>query len=318
MEPKVTIGSKKGSVKVSLQKSKTIPAPLSKLKLTQPDSKDQKISKEDKIYWRSSGSPLIRKKTAKRSKKPYFLSVLVSVVCAMVVGGVLGISMLSIFFANEPTYSKNSIDSHLPKAKSNKKETVQSKYQVYLLQAGSYQKRNRAEEKIRSYRKKGLAAVLSTESPYRIYLGVSLSQAGAQQLEKKYKQQGIHVYVKKTVISSTYHQDLKEFHRMLNQSKKIFNELSQASVKQMVHGVKETGSFTFRPQVMTQFQQVLEDAQKIKQKLSDQEQEKMMTMIRALDQAVQSAKEAKLHPSPPLMWQIQEGLVKYIVAYNQL
>lgn len=318
MEPKITIRSKKGNVSVSLREPKPIPAPLSTPKPTQVTRNHRKNTQEDPIYWRTSNPRPVNQRTSKKSKKPYFLSVLLSVVCAMVVGGVLGISMLSIFFANEPTYSKNSIDSHLPKATSQPKETVQTKSQIYLLQAGSYQDQKRAEEKIRSYRKKGLAAVLSTKAPYQIYLGVSLNPKEAEQLKNMYEQEGITVYVKKVEISSTSNSSMKEFQQLLNRSENIFYELSRASVKQVVQASQETGSFTIQPKVTKQYQQVLEEAQNLKQKLSNQEQEKMMALIRALDQAVQSAQEAKFNPSPPLMWQIQEGLVKYIIAYNQL
>ena len=271
---------------------------------TKPVTEMEKSSNE--IYWHT---PMIRsvRKKRKRDKQEIF-SMFLSIIGAILVGVIMGFSILSIFFTNESTYSKNSIDSHLYLPKREDQKSLQRSEEVYLLQAGIFQHRAGAEEKVRSYRKQGLAAIISATSPYRIYLGISFDRKGAYQLAKAYQAKGINVYIKKQTIAFGRPNNRDSLSSWIHRSSSIVKELSRLSIE----GLSKEGSIHLQPQIEKEYQQILAEANRRKEHLSKSEKAKMMKLLQALDQAVQGANESKVNPSQALMFQIQEGLVRYV------
>lgn len=239
-----------------------------------------------------------------------------SIIGAIMVGVIMGASILSIFFTNEPTYSKNSIDSHLYFPQKNEHQATHQPLKVYRLQAGIFQHQAGAEKKMLALRKQGFAAVMSNQAPYRIYLGVSVDQKGAIALAKDYQEKGIKVYIKEETIPVQKQIDQALLSSIFQRSRWIFQELSQLSVQ----GISRQDQVSLQPspKLSEEYQRLLEETQKLGNQLSKEDKEKWSKMIQALDQAVHSVNEAKLHPNSALMWKIQEGLVRYINNYEQL
>lgn len=313
MEPKITIFSRDKKKKVSLQPAVTsLP---SQIKQPQQDPEATNANKRRKpsneIYWLSSAFQPLKKK--KKRNKQEILSIVISIIGAILVGVVMGASILSIFFTNEATYSKNSIDSHLYFPKKEEHKQTQQVFDVYLLQAGIFQQRSGAEEKMRTYRKQGFAAVMSVKPPYRIYLGVSFDHKGATALAKDYQKKGIKVYIKERSIPIQNKKEQTSLSAIFQRSGLIFKELSHLSIQGISQ--QDHASIHLSTQLTKEYQLMLEEAQRLRNQLPKAEKEKMSKMLQALDQAVQSAKEAKVHPSPALMWQIQEGLVRYVNSF---
>lgn len=309
MEPKITLYSRDKKKKVLIQSTvSSFPAGQEDPPAQKND--ETKITKNEKssdeIYWQSPSYPPASRK--KKKGKQEILSILLSIIGAIMVGVIMGVSILSIFFTNDSTYSKNSIDSHLYLPKTEDSKALKQPFSVYLLQAGSFQHRAGAEEKIRAYRKQGFAAVISAKAPYRIYLGLSFDQKGAFQLAKKYQEKGIDVYVKEHSISFPTKKG-SSLSSIFDRSRPIVKELSRLSIDGIVKG----GTIHFRPQIEKEYQQMLEEAKRRKGVLSKGEKDQLVKLLQALDLAVQSASEAKRNPSQALMWQIQEGLVRYII-----
>lgn len=265
----------------------------------------------DENYWHSRVTRSIQMN--KKRGKQEMLSLLLSILGAILVGVIMGISILSIFFSNESTYSKNSIDSHLYLPKQENTKPVQQSKPVYLLQAGIFQHRSGAEEKVRSLRKHGLAAVISAKSPYRIYLGVSFAQKDAVQLAKRYREFGINVYIRKHSIALQTNKS-HALASIVQRSEKIVEELSRQSIASM----SKKGSVNLQPRIEKEYRQVLAEANRRKEFLSKKERDQMLQILQSLDQAIQSANESKVNPSIAMMFQIQEGLVRYINSIEQL
>lgn len=315
MEPKVTISSKKNARKVLVNPDKSVNSPRSQQPLKTALKRNKATTPA--IEWRSAPRRPHKKQNRWYQRNQEMISITLSIVGAVIVGVIMGASLLSIFFNNEPTYSKNSIDSHLKQVNQEQKQSVEKKLRVYLLQAGNFQHKSGAEDKILSYRKQGLAAVLSATPPYRVYLGVSLDQAGAKKLASSYENKGMKVFIKEmTIPLKKKNMGSKELEVFNQQSQKIFTELSKRSIAQLSTEQPGDKQFTLPSKIDESYQALLSSAEQIKPQLPAKEQDHLLTMIQSLDQAVQSAKEATSQPSTALLWQIQEGLVRYITTYE--
>ena len=109
MEPKIAIFSRDKKKKILLppaDPSPPVPVESPSLDLVST-SKDKEKKSTQESHWRSSAiQPINRKK--KRNKQE-IISMVLSIIGAIMVGVIMGASILSIFFTNEPTYRKTAL-----------------------------------------------------------------------------------------------------------------------------------------------------------------------------------------------------------------
>ncbi|MCH5584045.1 hypothetical protein MK805_03580 [Shimazuella sp. AN120528] len=285
--------------------------------------------KKNVIDWASPGKPFAREKKDQRKLVHLFISI----AGALLVGTVMGFSVLALFFSDHPNTNSNSIDAHLPVTSSDKAPTVQEpvkqkpvasipvsinlpKLQVSLLQAGNYQSKSSATKVAEKYRTNGFAAVMSDQAPFRIYLGVAVNKTSAQLLKQRYAAKGITVFVKDQTLAGKgpKMEGLVETLKMGNQ---LFTELQAISVTSITKGQKIHIPSNLKEKQMA-FMKANQQSNQQSNLYPAGTRAAMMELARGLDQSVQGAIEFSKHPNDTLAWFIQEGLVRYITAYEHL
>jgi stage II sporulation protein B len=291
------------------------------------------------IQWRAPHHPFLQKRTGARGLRlPNMKQLLLSVGGAILIGSVMGFSVLNLFFADSSSFhSAKSIDDHLPdplSAPSAPKSgqapapsaTIASslpRLEVVLLQAGNFAERSGAQKMLQSYRTHGLAAVMSEQSPYRVFLGVGSNRDDALKLSSIYQRQEINVYLKELGIEGNApplsQTDRKKLSAMIQTGNQLVQALGLLSVRDIHTDARQGANpFAFQPQFTQSYRQWVTDCQTMEASLPVGARAPLIDMTRALDQAIQSGQEAQKHPSQALLWQIQEGLVRYVVAYERL
>jgi hypothetical protein len=278
------------------------------------------------IDWASPSNPFAREK---KDKKP-LVHLFISIAGALLVGTVMGFSVLTLFFSDHQTANNNSIDAHLPtsekapvsdqKAGTDKKKRIVGKQteislpvlKVALLQAGTYQSKGSALKVSEQYRTKGFAAVMSDQAPFRIYLGVANNRTAAQQMTKRYAAKGITVYVKEQTFSGRG-EKLDGLLETLKIGNALFEQLQAISVNHITTKTKIDFSSNLKEQQLR--------FMKANQKSNEYPpatRAAMIELARGLDQAVQGAMELSKHQNPTFAWFVQEGLVRYVTGYEDL
>lgn len=292
--------------------------------------------KKDVIEWGSPGNPFLSKrKWRKKTDSNNLTQLLLSIGGAILVGTVMGFSVLNLFFSDDSTHSSSSIDDHLPDSNVTQVKKEHSStgsgsstagtsvplpaLQVVMLQAGNYSEKAGAQKMVQNYRTQGLAAVMSQQAPYRIFLGVGMNRDDALKLSAIYQKQDVDVYLKEIKIQGHVQKEQSDkLSTIISTGHKLVQELGEASVRDIKSDSSQAPAFTFQPSMINQYQQFVTKSQTMEASLPEPAKESLAEMIRALDQAVQSGQEAQKNPSQALLWQIQEGLVRYVTAYEQL
>lgn len=330
----VNIGTKVSAANIHEKKNRESSQPKVKVQTKKIGKSDKKIKpriipfpieeKEDVIDWSSPGKPFSREKKDQRT----IVHIFISIAGALLVGTVMGLSVLALFFSDHPSANSNSIDAHLPK-KSDKTSAVDKpvkqnpaaststginlpELKVSLLQAGNYQSKSSATKVAEKYRTKGFAAVMSDQAPFRIYLGVASNKTNAQQLSKQYAAKGITVFVK----SQTFAGKVSKLEGLLETLKignQLFTQLQAISVESITKSKKIQ-----IPKDLKEKQLAFMKANQKSNAYPAETRAAMMELARGLDQAVQGATELSKHQNTTLAWFIQEGLVRYTTGYEQL
>ncbi|MFC4078385.1 hypothetical protein [Salinithrix halophila] len=287
---------------------------------------------EEGIEW---GSPYSRKRSTQGKKAVGAL--LLSIGAAVMIGTLMGVVVLSLFFPEGSDSSAGSIDSHLKTVPSEvekeiagkKKESKQEiptvtipKLTAVLVQGGTFQEKAGAGKTVMNQRTQGLAAVMTDKAPYRIYQGAALNKGEAQKLSAGFKEKKGEVYYKDIQLGkdvplpkgaeTAWKKDLPT---ALREGNRIFTTMAKLTVK----GVSSPGTdLDFQSarkdvnQAYTRFSKVRDSVEK---GLSDQTMADWIQMVRAMDLVVQSTQTEK--PNKTVLWQIQEGLVRYALAYEK-
>lgn len=284
------------------------------------------------IQWASPNNPFHHKRTGKKKRFSSAWQMIFSAGAALAIGTIMGLSVLNLFFNDNATYSSRSIDSHLkqPADVGEKEKTAHETsgsaqslppLQTVMLQAGSYEEKAGAEKAVNQYRVKGLAAVMSEQAPYRIYLGLAPNRDLALKLSAIYQEQDVSVYLKdfhlkgEVALAPEVNRSLQD---TLEQGNNLVQQLSSLSAG-AIQGTKEQGTSLNVPgNLSAEFQNFVVQMQSVKEKLPSDSKEPVDRMIQAMDQAVQSGNAAQKSPSQALLWQMQEGLIRYSVAYERL
>ncbi|MEW9034015.1 MAG: hypothetical protein AB2404_15065, partial [Planifilum fimeticola] len=294
-------------------------------------------SANSEIHWGVSRSPFSKK----RVKRPGYVkggrqpmgTVLLSVGAALVLGTIMGFSVISLFFSDDPALSPRSIDSHLERNPSPEGDTASSKEQesvfsladlnAVLLQGGSFAEKERAQQVIQSHRSKGRAGVMTDASPHRIFLGVAKNRDDALKLSVTYQKENVDVYLKDLKVKGdrvrlskgtlqAVEQDLPRF---VEDGHRIFQTLA-ASTTAFLGG--SSSSFSDPKQLEEVHRRMMDAGARLEKQLPSGARPHLQDLMMAADQAVQSAREASRNPNAALVWQTQEGLVRYALAYEAL
>ncbi|MGA8941455.1 MAG: SPOR domain-containing protein [Thermoactinomyces sp.] len=288
--------------------------------------------KKQVVKWASPTNPSKHRKTGTKNMSRIG-QIILSALAALIIGTVMGFSVLNLFFAENSTHSSRSIDDHLqlPSPAAEKRNPVHETtapsqplpiLEAVMLQAGNFSEKTGAEKMVKEYRAKGLAAVMSEQAPYRIYLGLAPDRDLALKLSAIYHKQDVSVYLKDVQLRGET--TLKpEVYVRLNQALKLGNSLFQklsARSAQMIgsDGSDKEPSFEMTEELTRDYQQFVVQAQPFKNHLSSETGQILDQMIQAMDQAIQSGTAFQKNPGQALLWQMQEGLTRYMAAYEQL
>lgn len=294
-------------------------------------------SPDSEIHWGVSRSPFSKGRAkrpghVKQSRQPMG-TVLLSVGAALVLGTIMGFSVLSLFFSDDPALSPRSIDSHLERNPSSESESASKEQEsvlpladlnAVLLQGGSFTEKERAQQAIQSHRSKGRAAVMTDASPHRIYLGVAKNRDDALKLSVTYQKEKVDVYLRdlnvqgdRVRLSEKTIQAVKQdLPRFVEDGHQIFQTLAGSTTSFL--GSSSSPSFPDPSNLVEVHRRMMDAGTRLEKQLPSGARPHLQDMMMAADQAVQSAREASQNPSAALAWQTQEGLVRYALAYEAL
>lgn len=315
-EPKITLKTKDGSNKKTIE---IYEEKSNKTNVTQNNISVPKATNTNEVQWNST---INRSKPLNNERKIDWVKlapIIGAVIGAILIGSILGFSILSLFSDSE-VRSQNSIDSHLPlkpvHGHSNQYELSKViPLNAFVMQAGHYKSKKKATEVARNYRAKGLSAVVSGEKSFRVLLGVATSQQQGRKLATTYQKKGVHVFVKQWNFQAQKPVFSAEAITVINAGHQLFRSLSDHSTKHL--GAKADKKVEFNDE-LNQYHHLMNQYQEGWKRLKPHERTAILEMIRSLDLTVQSSIEVEKHMTTPLLLQMQEGLVRYIMAYKRL
>jgi len=257
---------------------------------------------------------------------------ILSIFGAVVLGTLMGMTLLSTFFSGDSVQTRT-IDSHLKTTPSDLESGKVShkpgtavrlpSLQAVLLQAGSYSEKKGAQQTVEDLRSDGWAAVMTPDPPHRIYLGVGMNRDDALKLSVLYQKRNIQVYLKDWAvrgdgvrIPEKQARLSKEMTVFAEKGRGLFQRLGQQTVSHL-QSDNTVKAFSGMTDLQKQYQAFVIQGTQLEAKLPKQAKSAALGMMQALDLAVQGAEEARKNPSSALIWQIQEGLVRYVLAYEQ-
>lgn len=289
------------------------------------------------VEWSSPNNPFVQKRF-RVPPRAAIGQLLLSIVAAILVGLVMGFSILRIFFLENASHSARSIDDHLPKqnvvvekppiGQKDVKEAAKESgiplpsLRVVMLQAGHFQSKQHAQKKVNEYRLQGLAAVMSEDPPYRIFLGLGLTRDDALKLSAIYQKKEVEVFLKEWQAKGHSPQNMKGKEKLiplLESGYRLMQQLGKASVANIQSNPeRKAPAFAFQTIWEKEYRQIVTDYRSLEKVLSPSLKDALSQCIAALDLAIQSGVTAHNRANPVLMWQIQEGLVRYALAYEQV
>lgn len=294
------------------------------------------------IKW---GSPYSGRRWGKGGQDNRTLSVVMSVVGAILLGTLMGVLIMNLFFSEDPDFSTQSIDSHLIQApegmKKPKSEVVEKKkekkkekpresfrlpvLQAVLLQGGNFKERRGALETVRKYRSAGLAAVTTEESPYRIFRGVGLDERGAHQLMGILKGKDSKAYPKAvrfgdkpvSVSAVTGEKNGEKLSSWVQHGHRIFRVMGGKTAEGLKQDQKGVSLEPVWKDVINHYNNLVQTAPELEKDIPSEAKPHLARMVRGMDQVVQSGQANQKQPETSMLWQIQEGLLQYALAYEK-
>ncbi len=260
---------------------------------------------------------------------------------AVLLGSLMGALIMSLFFSGDADVSNWSIDSHLQKVPgkeeesetgtTKKKEATDQKkgslpkLEAVLVQAGTFKEEPNALKKVREYRSQGMAAVTTEQAPYRIYRGVGMNKKEAEALSSSLQEKGADLHLKpirvadKPVSLADWTNDDKErkaLSDMIEEGHEVFRLMGEKSTTGLRQGKDSVSFESVWQDVFSKYSEVAQKAPKMEKSLPKEATPHLVQMVRALDQVVQNSRTYQKDPETVTLWQIQEGLVRYALAYE--
>lgn len=288
-------------------------------------------SKKDKHKKRPLPPPL--KKEAKRAgtfNHP-LIKLVVSVGSGVLVGTLMGFLILKVFIGGAGLPQKgNTIDAHLEKSsgsetgdhvQTEKTASELPELQPIWVQGGVYSDKSGADERANERRESGQAAVVyKSDDQYRVFYGIGLTRDDALKIAAEMKEIGEDVYLKDDLsVTSISVDDVPSeqgeiLHRLTEEGQQIVSTLSTLSAAHIV-GDETAGDLERMERSHRNF---VAELTQLNQLLTAEQQQMLSTMDQALAQSMEAAKQYQKDRSVGYMWQVQEGLMQYVIAYEQL
>ncbi|SDW25974.1 hypothetical protein SAMN05444487_10285 [Marininema mesophilum] len=327
----------------SEQMSTKLPNSLTNSSVIAADKGEQRVNPwtvrevdEDGVEW---GTPYSRKRTpsGKRGKGALALSI----GAAVIIGTLMGIVVLSLFFPDDKNPTTGTIDSHVKTVPSQQEGATTSKLKpskvpikkteakislpqlkAVLIQRGIFQKKSGASKTVMSQRTQGRAAVMTDKAPYRIYQAVAQDKENANKVFASLKEKSGQITYKNTTIGQSVplpKESSTKWNKVLILAVKEGNHIFSTMVATTVKGVSSpTDLKNFKDSRIkvnasyTRFTKVRDD---VEAELPSSVKSEWSEMVRAMDLVVQSCQTDQ--PNKAMYWQIQEGLVRYVLAYEK-
>ena len=299
----------------------------------------QEMEEENPIGW---GSPYSGRRTGMGRKDKRIRSVVVSVVGAVLLGTLMGGLIMSLFSSEDPDLSTRSIDSHLRRAPDDaeqsksriegeksgakKKQSPQTLQlpvlQAVLVQGGNFKEREGALKTVRKYRSEGWAAVTTRDPPYRIYRGVGLDREGSRKLTDVLEEKDAKTYAKEVQFGAqsvplTSIPEGKSLITWLNHGHQVFRLLGEKSAEGLAPGEKGVSLEPVWSEVLEHYNHLVQTAPQLEKGIPAKAKPQLVQMVRGMDQVVQSGQTNPKQPESAMLWQMQEGLIRYALAYEK-
>ncbi|MGF7086988.1 acyl-CoA-binding protein [Kroppenstedtia sanguinis] len=306
----------------------------------------REVEEGDPIGW---GSPYSGRRPRKGGEDKRLRSILVAVSSAVLLGILMGGLILNLFFSEEPDLSTRSIDSHMrrgpvdaeesraqeskaqveeKKQASKKKSSAKSLQlpvlQAVLVQGGNFKEKAGALETVRKYRSEGWAAVTTEDPPYRIYHGVGLDREASRKLTEVLEKKDSKTYVKSVQLgkgaiprSSIPDSHGKNLVTWLNHGHQVFQLLGKKTAEGLVSEKKEVSLEPVWSEVLQHYNRLVQTAPQLEKGIPAKAKPQLVQMVRGMDQVVQSGQTNPKQLESAMLWQMQEGLIRYALAYEK-
>ncbi|GAB7386556.1 hypothetical protein BSNK01_03910 [Bacillaceae bacterium] len=200
----------------------------------------------------------------------------------------------------------------------------------YVVQAGAFSDRERAEDVRDEYLRKGWAGIIVSQKPYYLFSGVAKEREQAMLLVRFYEKQGIPVYLKEWVIAGNdpLAVPLQEgdggpssFFAQAERLFGLFTSFSAAGIagNHMQEEQGSGGGQAVRWQEMQELHRAaLEAGRRLFTGLAEGERQAGEAMLNGLTKAFTAAEHYRKQPSQAYLWQVQQAMLEYVQSYQAL
>lgn len=292
-------------------------------------------------------TPYLKKRAKGRLKRPHkttktfgnpgqpLLKWIASGGSAVLVGTLMGWIILNVFVGGSLPEQTHSIDIHLeesvpsvdhhPQNGITDDAVILPELSTVWVQGGVYSSQEGANELAEIQREQGKAAIVKPiNSQYHVFLGIGLTRDEALAIASQVGEDGLDVYLKDDLSV-----DGVSAEGLTDDEGKQLQELTEAGgyLVQRLSALSTTGIAGNDvaddlgrevDQVEQAHRTFLTATSEIQGALSGEQQQALDAMEQALEQAVEAVKQYSQKTSSPYLWQIQEGLMQYAIAYEQL
>lgn len=271
-----------------------------------------------------------KRRTSRREKSEgAVFKLVVTSGSAVLVGLLMGFFILKLFVVAPPPHT-NAIDAHLKEGKREQPEAVTEKvpHEVVLpavavvwVQGGVYESEERAEKLANEKRQRGRAAVVRpVDNQFRVFYGVGMNREEALTLASLLRDEGTEVYLKddlpirETSISGAP----GDLNALIEAGEQIIGAVAPLSVQGLGgDDVSQTvkGKLKRVEEAYRRFQNAFNALEKA---LDGRQRQAVHDLKESLSEVVNGAEAYAGEPSPSSLWKIQEGIMRYFIAYDQL
>lgn len=264
------------------------------------------------------------------------LKLIVSGGSAVLIGTLMGLLILKVFVGSGVPEGTNTIDTHLEKSsQSTESDTSQPAeagaeaelpgIESVWVQGGVYSGKEGAEAFAAAQREDGQAAVVrKMGDQYRVFFGVGLTRDHALSIAGEIKDAGGDVYLKNDLSVAAVPLDNlslepgQKLQKLAEEGQQIVSALASWSAAG-IGGTNIQADLSGEMKAIEQTHRAFVTSHgELKDVLPDDQQQVLNTMDQALAQSIEAAKQYQQEASPGYLWQVQEGLMQYLLAYQQL
>lgn len=278
--------------------------------------------------------PLKKGATKAGTSNHSLLKLVVSVGSGVLVGTLMGLLILNVFVGGAGLPQGGStIDTHLEESSQTTDSTTREpsgteanaselpELNPVWVQGGVFSNQSGADEHAFERRENGQAAVVhQTDDQYRVFYGIGLTRDDALKIAGELKEAGEEVYLKDDLavtaitIDDVSTEQAQMLQRLAEEGQRVVAMLGTLSAAGIAGNETESEWETMEQSHRT----FVSSLTQLKEGLADEQQQILNTMDQALAQCMEAVKQHEQDRSVGYMWQVQEGLMQYVLAYQQL